>query len=281
MPLQLVFDIHSHSNGGRTLSWLRVHTPQPRGVVFMPPLIGGSGLRQVYDFRRLLRRGLDGISFSYRGHGASSGRFSLQTTLDDTVALLMTAMRVARFKKVPLYGLAACYGAIPLLYAAHRTAEPFQRLMLINPISAIKPGAAIRTFALYYRRLWKNQRYIPQISRSLAEFLDMLFPQVVKNRRRFGDLHRSRTRLLTTVTQAFSLHPLANTYLGRTPMACVYAVNDPFIKMLSPESSIAYESDIRKICPDVRFLPLASDHFMSDTAAQNSALAFLASFLAI
>ena len=96
------------------VEWMRSSSRGSKGMVIAPPLIGGHALQQLRLLRPLVRRHLDLISFSYAGHGASAGAFSLQASIDNSIAALDLAVDFSRSRKVPLYGVASCFAAMPL-----------------------------------------------------------------------------------------------------------------------------------------------------------------------
>jgi hypothetical protein len=105
----------------------------------VPPLIGGSLSQQVSSFRSLIRREYDLVSFNYSGHGSSSDQFSLGATIRDTFYMLTRTYSLCKKEQLPLFGIASCYSAIPILYAVHHLAEPLKGLVLINAIPNL-PG---------------------------------------------------------------------------------------------------------------------------------------------
>jgi alpha-beta hydrolase superfamily lysophospholipase len=119
-------------------------SPRRRASVLVPPLIGGSGLQQVGYFRALNEAGYHLFTFDYRGHGRSGGRFHVASTIEDARAVL----RVVRTELggEPLFGVADCYGCIPLLCAAADEPTAFRALALFNPIPSLQhiaPPAAV------------------------------------------------------------------------------------------------------------------------------------------
>jgi pimeloyl-ACP methyl ester carboxylesterase len=74
------------------LEWIYAYVQHARGIVFVPPLIGGHAVQQVRMLRRLLHRRFNIFSFNYAGHGQSEGRFCLRTSLDNTLHMLDLAL---------------------------------------------------------------------------------------------------------------------------------------------------------------------------------------------
>ena len=106
--------------GGRRLETVRIRVKAPRGLLFAPPLIGGDAAQQVRHFRRLTAMGYDFVTFSYPGHGRSTGRFSHAAAVRDTKVLLRRVAKESREDGLPMAGIGCCYGAIQIGRASGR-----------------------------------------------------------------------------------------------------------------------------------------------------------------
>lgn len=255
-------------NSPDVIEWVRVRNPSPRALLFSPPLIGGNYAQQIRYFRLLLRRGYDLLSFSFSGHGRSSGSFSPEKSREDTLRMLETASAMAVSENLPLFGLAVCYAAIPLLRAAALSGEPFGKIVLINAVLHLNPSSVLKSFLLFYRRVYRGSGIIDG-ARHYGEFM---FPGVVKSRHSFGVLERGRIRIRKSICDFFSADPLENICLPRTPALCLYGLDDRVLQMNGPAFWKGYESDIRRICPHTRFQALKGDHFLSHPPAREKAL---------
>lgn len=91
-------------------------TCRPRRVIVVSPLVGAGSRQPLLTFRELSRRGAIIVSIEYRGHPRSSGVFDLDSTICDVRHAVRWASDLAESCSVPLHGLAACYGTIPLLH---------------------------------------------------------------------------------------------------------------------------------------------------------------------
>lgn len=246
----------------------------PRALLFSPPLIGGNYAQQLRWFRPLLRKGYDLISFNFSGHGHSSGRFSPAQTREDTLRMLENALEIAAWEKLPLFGLGTCYAAIPLLKAAAETGEPFQKTVLINAIVHLRPASLLRSFFLFYRKIYRGSGIIDG-ARHYGEFM---FPGVVKSRQVFGVLERRKIRIGKSFCDFFSPDPLENICLRKTPFLCIYGLDDRVLQIYGKEFRKNYESALRKICPRICFHPLPGDHFLSHPAERQKALEAVLNF---
>jgi hypothetical protein len=260
------------------LEWVRVRNVSAQGMVFVPPLIGGSISQQVYAFRWLVRRGYDLFSFHYSGHGDSSDKFSLRATLRDTSHMLGCAARLGQKENLPLLGIASCYSAMPILYAAHRLREPLRRLVLINGITRLGPKAVMLSFLVYYRQLLSARRGLLSIGTALKGYADALFPEVMKGTDRFGILERSRAKFLRTMAEFFTLQPLKGVTLRQTPVLCLHSNDDIILDIYDGHLNEDYRRTVQQVCPNVSFRTLKGDHFLSLPAAKGEAAKSISMF---
>ncbi len=265
---------------GNTLEWTRVRNPSPRGLIFLPPLIGGNLSQQIGMFRWLTRNRYDLISFNYSGHGNSSGKFSLRATLRDTLLMLQYAYSLSKKEQLPLFGIASCYSAIPLLYAASRLKEPLGGVVLINAVLKLSPGAVLRSFGAHYRKIIPARiGGIKKTLMAIAHYADFLFPGIKKGKECFGLLERKRVRLFNTLADFFTLDPLKKVCLQNTPALCLYASQDRILDIYDGGVRTNYKNNVRRICPLSRFSPLDGNHFLSRQATRDRATKYIDSFL--
>ena len=278
--MKLFFEKGHHVVKGRKyLDWVRVRHPSPRGIVFILPLIGGSFSQQVIQFRGLIKEEYDIFSFNYSGHGSSSDKFSLKATIRDTLHMLSHALRISEQARLQFYGIASCYSAIPLLYSIHSLGEPFKKLVLINAIPELSSWVLIKSFLAYYRRIFPVQNSMQSLGTALNDYLDFLFPGILKNKDYFGSLERKRIRVFKTITDFFTLDPLKGVRLKTTPVLCLYARNDRILKIYDRQVKGIYENEIRRLCPQTQFHPVDIDHFFSLPWARDEALKSIVSFM--
>ena len=265
------------------LEWVRVKVNRPKGILFSPPLVGGRAVQQVRLFRPLIRQGFDMLTFSYSGHGTSGGRFSLSSSIRDTVQMLECAVETAHRQALPLHGIASSYSAIPLLRAAHSKKEPFERLVLINPLTRIRTAPVLRSF-LSFRRA-KRKIALPEQERSLkadaAHFVETLFPSIWTGWRQFGALERGRSRPLRIAAESLLIEPLSGVAVRDTPVLCLYGNRDEILRIFHPKFGADFMPDVRKICPNVRFRPLPGGHFLRSRRLRRIALLSICGFLTL
>ena len=263
------------------IEWARLKTASPGGLVFAPPLIGGSCAQQLRLLRWTGRLGFDVLSFNYSGHGRSSGKFSLGDSLQNTLAMASGIDRRTEEGKARLVGFAGCYAAMPLLFAAQRLAEPFERIVLINPLADLKPFAVLRSFLSYYKSFVANGAAKRNVAHVLKQYADFLFPHIEKDNETFGVLKRRRTCLRKVLFDFFLFDPLKGVVLADTPVLCLYASEDRVLRAHSNrrEHRKHYEAEIRRVCPRARFHPMESDHFFSAPRVRRIARDAMSSFL--
>lgn len=278
--MTIVFEKGRCSRGRRDwIEWASVRNTSPCGLIFLPPLIGGNVSHGIGMFRWLIRKGYDLISFNYSGHGNSSGRFSLGATLRDTVHMLTHAQQLASTRRLPLFGIAPCYSAIPLLYSAYRLKEPLQGIVLINAVLRLNPAAVARSFWTHYRQMFPTQIGIKKGLTAVAHYTDFLFPGIRKGRDCFGVLERKRVRLFATLADFLTLDPLQWVTLHKTNVLCLYARQDRILKVYDEGAGTDYKNDVSRICPRTLFRSLEGDHFLSHQMTRDRVAMYIKAFL--
>lgn len=262
----------------KRIEWCRVRNAFPQGFVFVPPLIGGKLSQQIVSFRWLIRRRYDFVSFNFSGHGGSSDKFSLKSTIQDTLHMLLHVCRLSQKESLPLYGIASCYSAIPILHAAHSLGEPFKRLVLINAIPKLCPGSVINSFFAYYREKFSSHKSPGKAIVAARYYMDFLFPGIVKNENYFGVLERKRASLFRILSELVAWNPLHDVCLDKTPVLCLYARKDRILEIFDTGFKLNYKNNIKQLCPQVTFHSFNGDHYFSLPVVRNKALKSIVSF---
>lgn len=280
------------------MEWIRIRSrprKQPRrsplegnsrGVVFIPPLIGGDTVQQIRLFRKLCRNGFDLVTFNYGGHGGSGGRFSLKRSLGDTRRVFEHVREISLRERIPVYGAATCYAAIPLIDVCREQTSCLAKhefgtvrgIVLINAIFDLAPLSFVRSFGNYYRN--RASIHLPRkgVREMFMRFMETLFPGVGLGVDHFGRLERKQTRLLKTLAESLTFNPLDRVRLQNIPVLCFYAKKDPILQIHDPAVGEAYERRIRQVCPDIRFFPVNADHYMAEFAIRSQIITMILDF---
>lgn len=265
--------------GPGNLQWVQTRLPNPEGLVFIPPLIGGGPAQQLGAFRWLHKYNLEVFSFSYTGHGGSTGKFSLSEPVKNTRRMLSLAAQRAGAAGQPLFGIAACYATIPLLLGAQATREPFKKVVLINPLTAFYQGTFLQSLYHYCRNGFDIKRPAESLRESINSFLDQLFPNISRGVAGFGSLSRKRTRVLKVLVEWLSANINLDFSLIRTPALCVYSRQDPILNLGGGALRSASMDCIRRICSPATFHAINSDHFLSDPQSRAATRRAIRSYL--
>lgn len=249
-------------DAGTRLTWARLVSPRSWGLVFIPPLIGGGAGGQLGLFRWLTRSGLDLFSYDYTGHGRSGGAFSLGASIRDSRLMMGIAERQAEDAGIPLFGTAACYGAIPLVNGAFHLGEPLKRMVLLNPVPDFSLSALLAGYCRWYFDAARRMA-VGGVLAGMRAYMDTLFPFTEKGLSGFGRLRRGRTRLFTVVLEAVRFRPLEALRLNNTRLLCLYAERDVVRQAAGYMDVAAYRRRIRGFCPHTRFHALDDDHYLA------------------
>ena len=253
---------------------------QPQRVVLISPLVGASAAQPLLIFRNLTRRGCTLVSFEYRGHPRSSGRFELDRTVVDVRYALQWAWNYANERRLPLHGFATCYGAVPLL-AQFREDGWGGVLRSFNTISGLfrlDQILRIGDFAAFFaRQLGQRQgpeEILAQLAqqtfdgngkafrRALHEYLTNLFPGLRVGEDYFEELQYERVNIPQTLLQLSQARYLdgvrvpadmpCNIFLGR---------NDDVLSAHTPEGREAYRNRVLSLIPQAVVHVRDFDHF--------------------
>ncbi|MCP4746164.1 MAG: alpha/beta fold hydrolase [Desulfobacteraceae bacterium] len=261
------------------VEWMMARSRKSLGLVFSPPLIGGTALWQIRLLRRLLGHRFDIFSYSYTGHCGSDGNFSLSASLSDSLAMLDLAVEFSRRENIALLAIASCYGAIPLLFAAHQRGEPIDGIVLVNAVTNWRISTLWRSY-LRFREVESKWGLAPRdIYRSVYDYLNHLFPGIISTKQRsFGLLAYDRMKIGRMFHEFFRLSPLQAKSLPHTPVLCFYGRRDKVLLQMGSENWRDYEKQIRYLCPLVQFRPLNADHYLADAKLRQTLMADAAAF---
>jgi hypothetical protein len=261
------------------LEWVYASAAKARGIVFVPPLIGGHALQQLRELRHLLYHQFSLFSFNYAGHGHSEGSFCLKTSLINTQHMLNLALDYGARWKLPVFGVASCFAAMPLLKAAAVRGEPMTRIVLINAVPYWRLARATGHFLHFWRRSdsWRPTRR--GLVEAVRAYRDNLLPGLVHRRKSFGVLARDRVHWSRVLCELFSQRIVPNAAVRYTPVLCAYGQRDHLLRQIGFSEWSDYEAQIQSICRKVRFRPLNSDHFLADPPVRSQLLKEVVRFL--
>jgi pimeloyl-ACP methyl ester carboxylesterase len=232
-------------------------------LVIAPPLIGGHALQQLRLLRPLVRRHYDLLSFSYSGHGESKGTFSIQASMDNSEIALNLALAQSRQEKLPLFGIASCFSAIPLLQAVHQQGEPTAKMVLINALPNLHWEKMVYPFYRYWRKSTQAHLTLSGLKTALQTYRDELLPNISHVPLGFGILSRHRIQWSQMFRDLIAFRNSEIKPLKSTPVLCAYGRQDRLLKQIGFPDWEGYEAMIERICPGTRFLRIEGDHFLT------------------
>ncbi|MBO6574363.1 MAG: alpha/beta fold hydrolase [Rhodothermales bacterium] len=244
-----------------------------RGIILVPPLIGGSYVMFGRQFGLLVRCGFRVVSFNYRGHPPSRGLFDLRRAYSDTLDVLRT-LRNAHPGK-PLHVIGMCSGSLPLFHALDHAPELVDRVVFVNAIHHIQQTATPLEAARLYVRA-RGVRPPAGMGDAVSAVLDAIFPEIEKDATRFGLLPYENVRTWS----------VARDYLGvlaprvrdmHKPALCCYGRGDAMLGLAEEPTLSSYKAAFRASFPGIVFAGFDADHFMDGhrEAVSEQILAFL------
>ncbi len=261
------------------VEWMHSRSRTPCGLIVAPPLIGGHALQQLRLLRPLVRRHLDILSFSYAGHGASRGAFSVQASIDNCLAAIDLAAEICHSKSIPVYGVASCFAAMPMLHAISLRGEPLERLILINAL----PHLPWEKLVFDFYRFWRHHRrwrLTPQgLKHALKAYRRELLPHVAHSRQAFGILSRQRVHWFRIISDLVAYRHCQPQPLRNTPVMCVYGKQDRLLQQLGFPDWEGYELMMKRICPEIEFQRINGDHFLTGPEVRGRLIASVVNFL--
>ena len=254
---------HTFTGVTNGLEWVYACVRHARGIVFVPPLIGGHAVQQVRMLRRLLHRRFNIFSFNYAGHGQSEGRFCLRNSLDNTLHMLDLSLGYGVSQQLPVFGVASCFAAMPLLNAVRLRGEPMHRIVLVNAVPDWRLARAIGHFLSFWRQSDQWRLTWDGLLQAVRAYRDDLLPGLTHRRQSFGVLPRDRVHWSRVIYELFSQGVLPFAAVLKTPVLCVYGQRDHLLRQIGFSSWTDYETRIQAICPRVQFKPFNSDYFLA------------------
>ena len=285
MPVRKLFEYPRVAccGGDGSLSAMLMKPPQgePQRLVYIVPLVGSGASQQFLLFKNIVKRGSALLSFEYRGHGASSGAFSMEKSLEDSRTVLAWACGYAAERKIPLHALSTCYGNIPMLswFRGRGTGVRPRTLNSVSGLFDLHHIIKIEDFLARYRRslggaVLDAGRFTEEVEQgtlpvegdayrqALRDFLIGLFPDLRVSRDSFEELAFDRVDMRDTVVQFARMRPLEGVAVpGDLPCLYFYGERDGLMGLDSPLGRLAYENRIDEIVPHAETRARDIDHF--------------------
>jgi hypothetical protein len=278
-----LFEEHEIPTEGSGTLHARMMLPKPpvapKRLVLIPPLVGGSASQGLVIFRNLTRRGFILLSFAYRGHPRSTGRFQLDHTIVDTRHALRWSENYARRRGLPLHAFAMCYGVVPLAAQFQRGAGrcPLWSLSTISGLFRLDQIIRFEDFAPVFSNHagmeldsalqspgitddydWRGDGF----RGGLREYLTGLFPGLRVGWDYFEELQYDRVDVRSTILQLLRARYLDSIAIpAKLPCKVVYGRNDKILLLQSPEGRGAYRTHALSLMPHAAFREWEVDHF--------------------
>lgn|GEM_PF-6663444 len=279
-----LFEDHTIPTEGNEMLFAKLLMPrlpmQPQRVVFFAPLVGAGAGQQLMTFRNFSRRGAIVISYEYRGHPQSTGKFELDKTIVDTHHALIWASNYANELGLPLHGFATCYGAIPLLAqfkkggCSHllRSISTISGLYHLNQILRIEDFAPI--VSRYLGRELDAPSLLTEIAeevldydgyafrQALREYLSELMPDLRVGLDYFEELNYERVKTRQTLLQ-FS----QDDYLDGVnvppwiPCTAYIGLQDELLFARAPADRETYKNYVLSVVPHATVREFEVDHY--------------------
>ncbi len=254
------------THDGTTITVAHFHVSgQEKGIILIPPLIGGSFILFGRQFSYLVKQGYRIVSFNYRGHDLSQGRFTLASMFSDTLDI---ALRLKNSQPdTPLFAVGTCSGSMPLFHIVNRIPHLIQGLVFVNAIYDLQQTATPwESMKIYVRSRGLS---IPHSAGEIASVvLDEVFPEIDKGPDHFGILTYDRVNLTRiSFEYVLKLGPRMN-FTCPIPTLCMYGKGDEMLGMDDPNTEIKYREEFEKRFPNIMFSTFEADHFMTGLKTQ-------------
>ena len=246
---------------GISLTVAHFHPPgDERGIILIPPLIGGSFIFFGRQFTFLVRNGFRVVSFNYRGHGQSGGAFDLNSSFGD--ALELAESLKSRAPHLPLFAVGTCSGSMPIFHILTKSPGLLAGVVFINAIYHLQQTATpLEALGLYTKaRGWR----IPGSAGEMASVvLDSVFPEISKSSSHFGILDYDRVDFPRVTFEYLFKQGPADFVCDPTPALCLYGSHDAMLGLDEHSEEMRYKNEFKRRFADVSFIAFEADHFMS------------------
>jgi len=246
---------------GTNLTVAHFHVPGPeKGILLIPPLIGGSFLLFGRQFSFLVKQGYRVVSFNYRGHDKSGGLFTLSTSFSDTHEI---ARRLRDDNPdLPVVGVGTCSGSMPLFHILKKEPDLLNALILVNAIYHLQQTSTpINAVRLYLED--RGLRRPESIGDFVSVVLDRIFPEIEKGPDRFGIMSYDRLALWRLAWEYFFFRSPNRRFVCLKPTLCLYGLGDEMLNLGNAQMEAAYRKQLSVRFPAAEFKSFRADHFMT------------------
>lgn len=254
---------------GSTIPVAHFHTKgEEKGILLIPPLIGGSFLLFGRQFSYLVRQGYRVVSFNYQGHQKSGGTFTLSSSFDDTLDIAAALRREQ--PHLPLIGVGTCSGSMPLFHILNNDPDLLDRLVFVNAIYHLQQTATpLQALRMYLDH--EGYHWPASLGAAASIVLDEIFPAIDKGPDHFGIMPYERVDI-PCVAREYLFHRKPNTrFVSDKPALCLYGLGDEMLHLDEPEREKTYQDAFLRRFPNAQFTSFEADHFMTgikDSVAQ-------------
>lgn len=179
------------------------------------------------------------------------------------------AIEQSRRQRIPLFSIASCYAAIPMLHALRRRGEPLVKMVLINALPHFRWENILLDFLRFWRKRPQWRPTLRDLKSAMRHYQKDLLPNLVHHPRSFGILSRDRVQWRQMIKDLFAFRNPGAEPLQSTPVLCVYGRRDRLLQQIGFDDWSWYEDQIKTLCPQTRFWRLNSDHFLTDNKVRH------------
>jgi hypothetical protein len=239
-------------------------------LLFVPILIGGSYLQQYNYYEKVVDDGeMMFVSFSYRGHRSSTGKFDIASTLTDSLDI---ANHIRDKFGLPIYAVGACGGSVPLAYCLDKDPSIFQKIALVNSINTLQHAMGNPFEILWkYRRVFP--RYLFNLSILINEITSTVFPHIDQSQNHFGHLDYGNANTNKLLWEYFFFDALKVQKPVECPTLCCMATRDYVLDIETPEKKAAYMEQINATYKNTKYVEVECDHYLTGAEEKVSQIA--------
>lgn len=233
---------------------------EEKGILLIPPLIGGSFILFGRQFGYLVRQGYRVVSFNYRGHDLSEGRFSLLETFRDVLDISRHLRN--EYPDSPIVAVGICSGSMPIFHILDKEPELLTGIVFVNAIHHLQQTATpVEAIRMYVRRC--GLHFPSSLGAAASEVFAEIFPGIDKGPDHFGILHYERVAM-SRISWEYLVPRHPNTrFRSDIPTLCVYGRADEMLKLDDVRREEDYRDAFEERFSNIEFETFESDHFMT------------------